>query len=90
MYYGLNINLIFSTVSLFHKVRKWNKTNIKNYVEIYKIRHSRNYKKRINFFKGNYQNIVGKTLKLVSKSPDIIIENNFTKPLKLYQKLIKN
>ena len=29
------INVIFSTVSLFHKVRKWNKKNINNYVEIY-------------------------------------------------------
>ena len=30
-----NINVIFSTVSLFHTVRKWNKSNIKNYIEIY-------------------------------------------------------
>jgi adenylylsulfate kinase len=29
------INVIFSTVSLFHKVRKWNKLNIQNYIEIY-------------------------------------------------------
>ena len=30
-----NINVIFSTVSLFHKVRKWNRDHINNYVEIY-------------------------------------------------------
>ena len=29
------INIILSTVSMFHKVRKWNRTNISNYVEIY-------------------------------------------------------
>ena len=30
-----NINVIFATVSLFDKVRKWNKLNINNYIEIY-------------------------------------------------------
>ena len=29
------INVILSTVSLFHKVRKWNRSNINNYIEIY-------------------------------------------------------
>ena len=29
------INIILSTVSMFHKVRKWNRMNISNYVEIY-------------------------------------------------------
>ena len=28
-------NVIFSTVSLFHDVQKWNRKNIKNYIEIY-------------------------------------------------------
>ena len=30
-----NINVILSTVSLFHKVRNWNRKKINNYVEIY-------------------------------------------------------
>ena len=30
-----NINLIFSTVSLYNRVRSWNKKNINNYFEIY-------------------------------------------------------
>ena len=30
-----NINIIFSTVSLYNKVRSWNKKNIHNYLEIY-------------------------------------------------------
>ena len=29
------INIIFAVVSMFDKPRKWNKQNIKNYVEIY-------------------------------------------------------
>ena len=76
------INVIFSTVSLFDKVRKWNKLNINNYIEIYintdiKIV----IKKRKKFFyKGNYKNIVGKNLKAeFPKSPDIIIQNDFKK-----------
>ena len=88
-----NINLIFSTVSLFHEVRKWNKTNIKNYVEIYIKSDIQEIIKKKNkfFYKGNYQNIVGKNLKAeFPKSPDIIIKNNFTKPLKtLSNELIK-
>ncbi len=88
-----NINLIFSTVSLFHKVRKWNKANINNYVEIYIKSDIQEIIKKKNkfFYKGNYKNIVGKNLKAeFPKSPDIIIKNNFTKSLKtLSGELIK-
>ncbi len=88
-----NINLIFSTVSLFHKVRKWNRANINNYVEIY-IKSDINEiikKKNKFFYKGNFKNIVGKNLKAeLPVSPDIIIENKFTKPLnKLSEELLK-
>ena len=88
-----NINLIFSTVSLFHKVRKWNRANINNYVEIY-IKSDINEiikKKNKFFYKGNFKNIVGKNLKAeFPVSPDIIIENKFTKPLnKLSEELLK-
>ena len=88
-----NINLIFSTVSLFHKVRKWNKTNIKNYVEVYIKSDIQEIIKKKNkfFYKRNYKNIVGKNLKAeFPKSPDIIIKNNFTKSLnKLSDELLK-
>jgi len=88
-----NINLIFSTVSLFHKVRKWNKTNINNYAEVYIKSDIREIIKKKNkfFYKGNYKNIVGKNLKAeFPKSPDIIIRNDFTKSLnKLSKELLK-
>ena len=29
------IDVIFATISMFHKVRVWNKGNIKKYIEIY-------------------------------------------------------
>ena len=86
------INLIFSTISLFHKVRKWNKKNIDNYVEIYiksdlqkiiKLNKKELYKKN--------KSIVGKNIKPeFPESPDIIIENNFTKSInKLSKELVK-
>jgi adenylylsulfate kinase-like enzyme len=88
-----NINIIFSTVSLFHKVRSWNKSNINNYVEIYiktDIRDVMKKKKKF-FYKGNYKNIVGKNLKAeFPKSPDIIIQNNFKKTTnRLSKELLK-
>ena len=54
-----NINILFSGIVLIKKVRKWNKKNIKNYIEIYidskiktilinKIIEYRNYSKLIN------------------------------------------
>ena len=30
------IDVVFATISMFHKVREWNKSNIKKYIEIYK------------------------------------------------------
>ena len=46
-----NINVILSTVSLFHKVRNWNRKKINNYVEIYIETDSKKvFKKKINIF----------------------------------------
>jgi|TARA_Y100000294_G_scaffold127142_1_gene118593 adenylylsulfate kinase len=88
-----NINVIFSTVSLFHKVRNWNKMNINNYVEIYietDIYQLIKKKKKF-FYKGYYKNVVGKNLKAeFPKSPNIIIKNNFKKSLnRLSTELLK-
>jgi len=87
------INVIFSTVSLFHKVRKWNRSNINNYVEIYiksDIDKIIKQKKKF-FYKGKYKNIVGKNIiPEFPKSPHIIIKNDFKRPLnKLCDELLK-
>ena len=78
------INVIFSTVSLFHKVRKWNRSNISNYIEIYiksDIDKVIKQKKKF-FYRKKYINIVGKNIKAeFPKSPDIIIINHFKKPI---------
>ena len=84
-----NINVILSTVSLFHKVRKWNRSNINNYVEIY-IQSNINKvieQKNKFFYKGNYRNIIGKDIKPeFPKSPHIIIKNNFDKSISVLTK----
>ena len=87
------INVILSTVSLFHKVRKWNRSNISNYVEIYiksDINKIIKQKKKF-FYKRNYKNIVGKDIKPeFPKSPHIIIKNDFDKSINVLAKeLIK-
>ena len=87
------INIILSTVSLFHKVRKWNRTNISNYMEIY-IRSDINKiikQKNKFFYKKNYKNIIGKDIKPeFPQSPHITVENNFNKPIKILTKYLIN
>ena len=80
-----NINLIFTIVGMFNELRRWNKQNIKNYVEIFikanvsKIKKKR--KKKLYF--QNSKNIVGITIKpQFPKNPYIIINNNFKKSIK--------
>ena len=88
-----NINIIFSTVSMFDKVRNWNKTKIKNYLEIFiksDIKILLKEKKKF-FYKGNFKNIVGKNLIAeFPKKPDIILDNNFTVSVDKISKKLTN
>lgn len=87
-----DINIIFSTVSMFHKVRAYNKKHIKNYVEIY-IKSDIELlisKKKKFFYKGIHKDIVGKNQKAeLPKNPDIVLANYFeVSTNKLAKKLI--
>ena len=85
------INIILSTVSLFHKVRKWNRSNVNNYIEIYIQSDINNIIKQKNkfFYKKNYKNIIGKDIKPeFPQSPHIIIENNFNIPVKVLTEVL--
>ena len=91
------VNVIFTVVGSFDKIRTWNRKNINNYVEIFirtsvsKIKKKR--KKRIYLKKTN--EIVGIQIKPeFPKRPDIIINNDFKKSIRqlsavLIKKIIK-
>ena len=86
-------NVLISTVSMYHRIRNWNKKNIKNYLEIYieaDIENLIKNKKKF-FYRTKLKNIVGKNIKAeFPKKPDIIIQNNFDKSIsKLKIELIK-
>ena len=75
------INVIFATVSMFHKIRKYNIKNIENYFEIYiksDLKKIIKLKKKKLYYKK--KNIVGLDLKPeFPKKPIIIVNNNFLK-----------
>ena len=78
---------------MYHGVRKWNRSNIKNYIEIY-IQSDINKiikLKRKFFYKGKHKNIVGNNIKPeFPHSPHIIIKNDFSKSINVLAKeLIK-
>jgi|TARA_B110000495_G_C22934648_1_gene546517 adenylylsulfate kinase-like enzyme len=87
------INIIFTTVGLIHKLQRYNRSNIKNYKEIYikaEIKTLLRKKKKI-FYKRKTKLVWGVDLKPeFPKKPDITINNNFKKSVKnLSQELIK-
>ncbi len=88
-----NVNVIFAVIGMMEGIRRWNKKNIKNYVEIYiksnlKVVISKK-KKRI--YKTKTKNIVGVDIKPeYPKKPNIIIKNDFKKNIKLYSKELLN
>jgi adenylylsulfate kinase-like enzyme len=77
-----NVNVIFAVIGMMEGIRKWNRKNINNYVEIYiksdikKI--IKNRKKKI--YHQNKKDIVGLDIKPeYPKKPHIILNNNFKK-----------
>jgi len=87
------INVLFSVVGLFNKLHKYNRVNLKNYVEILI---EANFKKTAErkekyFYKKKTNNIWGKDIKPeYPKKPDIKIKNDFKKSKKfLTKELIK-
>jgi adenylylsulfate kinase len=88
------INVIFTTVGLFYELHKYNRSNIKNYIEIY-VKSDiktlvKNKKKK--FYKYKTKFIWGLDIKPeFPKNPDIIINNDFKISLKfLSKKLIES
>jgi len=76
------LNIIFTTVGLFHDLFEYNRNNLKNYTEIYiktDIKKLLKNKKKF-FYKIRTKNVWGLDLKpQFPKNSEIIIENNFDK-----------
>tara|TARA_B100001250_G_C19810328_1_gene795405 strand:+ start:3421 stop:3933 length:513 start_codon:yes stop_codon:yes gene_type:complete len=88
------INVIISTVSLFHEVHKWNRKNINNYKEIYvksKLEDIINQKKKKLYFNKKNKNLVSKNIKAeYPLNPHILIENKFNNSINYFSlKIIK-
>lgn len=88
------INIIFSTISLFESVRKRNKREISNYIEIFiqaDLKKIIKFKKKKMYHKKNKKNIWGIHIKPeFPKSPDILIKNNFDKNPNILAKELEN
>lgn len=88
------INIIFSTISLLEKIRKKNKREISNYIEIYieaDLKKIIKLKKKKMYHKKNKQNIWGIHIKPeFPKKPDIKIRNNFDRNPRLLAKELQN
>ena len=88
------INLIFSTISLFESVRKDNKKNISNYVEIFINTDIKTIirKNKKQLYKKTKEKIWGVNIKAeFPKKPMIEVENDFNKSPKIVaDKLLKS
>ena len=85
------VNVIFTTVALIHNLQKYNRKNIKFYVEIFiksDIQKLIQRKNKYFYIKKN-KNVWGLDLKpQYPKKPEIIIENNFDKSTHELAKII--
>ena len=77
------INVIFASVGMMHKTRKWYKNSVDNYIEIY-IKTDLNkiikLKRKKLYHNKKSGDVVGITIKPeFPKQPDIIIDNDFKK-----------
>lgn len=86
-----NINLIFAVVGLYDFIRKKNRSNIKNYVEIFinaDVKKIIQNKKKKSVY-SQKKNIVGINIKPeFPKKPHITINNNFDRSLNSLKKIL--
>jgi len=77
-----NVDVIIATISMFDEVRKWNRDNIFNYVEIYiktpiEVLIERDQK---GIYSNNVDNVMGFNVEADEpKSPDIVLLNDSSK-----------
>lgn len=87
------INVIFSVVGLYKKIRKYNLENIENYIEIFIETEIKDIKKKTkkNHYKKKYKNILGIDLKAeLPEKPNIKVKNDFKMSTKMITEKIIN
>ena len=76
------INVLFSAVGLFHELHKYNRKQLKNYIEIFidaNFKKTEIRKQKI-FYRTKINNVWGREIKPeYPKNPHILIKNNFQK-----------
>jgi cytidine diphosphoramidate kinase len=77
------VNVVIATISMFHKVRAWNRENIENYNEIYiqvpmKVLIARDQKKLYSrALRGEVKHVMGIDIEVEEpNNPDVIITND--------------
>ena len=76
---------------MFYELHKYNRRNLKNYIEIFIKTDLNKLKKNKSksFYKSKTKNVWGIDLKpQYPKKPDIIIENNFDKSINIISKIL--
>ena len=76
------INILFSVVGLFHELHKYNRKQLKNYIEIFIDANFKKteLRKQKSFYKTKINNVWGRDIKPeYPKNPHIVIKNNFQK-----------
>lgn len=76
------INVLFSAVGLFHELHKYNREQLKNYIEIFIDANFKEteLRKQKFFYKTKVNNVWGRDIKPeYPKNPHIVIKNNFHK-----------
>ena len=88
-----NVNVLFSVVGLFHELHKYNRKQLKNYIEILidvNFKKTEQRKQKF-FYRNKINNVWGRDIKPeYPKNPHITLKNNFKKNKKsLSKELIK-
>jgi adenylylsulfate kinase-like enzyme len=76
------INVLFSVVGLFHELHKYNRKQLKNYIEIFIDANFKKaeLRKQKFFYKKKINNVWGRDIKpQYPKKPHIVLKNNFKK-----------
>ena len=86
------IDVVMCSISMYHEIREWNRSNIDNYIEIYvKVKKETLLKRNQKGLYTNGKNVVGVDLPFEEPmNPDVVIQNDGElSPEKIVEDLVK-